>query len=81
MEIPKKLCLFCSHFDFSAEEMWGMGSTMTGPMFGGGDATCAKGHFEKCGEDIDVRPTDASEWRKLIFHGAKCKDYQQRDGL
>ena len=72
MSIPKQLCLFCKHFDFSAEEMWGMGSTMTGPMFEGGDATCAKKHF------VDEYPKDADDWRALIFKGANCKDYTER---
>lgn len=82
MSIPKQLCIFCEHFDWSAEEMWGMGSTQTGPMFSGGDATCAKGHFEaKKGEYIDVRPDDAAAWRALIFRGANCLDYKQRDDM
>jgi hypothetical protein len=77
--IPKQLCIFCEHFNWSAEEMWGMGSTQTGPMFDGGDASCAKGHFrEKRGEYIPTRPSDDSEWRQLIFRGANCKDYSER---
>ena len=72
MSIPKQLCIFCEHFDWSEEEMWGMGSTMTGPMMSGGDASCAKEHFGY------ERPRDADDWRKLIFHGAKCKDYSER---
>lgn len=46
MTIPKQLCIFCEYFEWSAEEMWGMGSTQTGPMMSGGDAQCYKGHFE-----------------------------------
>ena len=79
MSIPKQLCIFCEHFNWSEEEMWGMGSTQTGPMMSGGDAQCAKGHFESKGSEyIDVRPSDDSEWRKLIFRGAKCPDYSER---
>lgn len=81
MTIPKQLCIFCEHFDWSAEEMWGMGSTQTGPMFEGGDATCAKGHFGgrfDYDSNIPTRPSDDAEWRKLIFMGAKCKDYSER---
>lgn len=75
--IPKQLCIFCEHFDWSAEEMWGMGSTLTGPMCSGGDATCAKDHFTY---DDPRRPNDAAEWRALIFKGANCKDYKERHG-
>jgi hypothetical protein len=79
VSIPKQLCIFCEHFNWSKEEMWGMGSTQTGPMFEGGDANCAKGHFErKPGEYVPTRPSDDSEWRALIFRGAKCRDYSER---
>jgi hypothetical protein len=35
-----------------------MGSTLTGPMFDGGDATCAAGQYKG---QWDNRPTDESE--------------------
>ncbi len=68
----EKLCIFCKHFTWTAEEMWGMGSTMTGPMFQGGDAECAKGHH-----DGDwLFPEDQDEYRKIILRGVDCPDFE-----
>jgi hypothetical protein len=75
MSIPEKLCIFCEHFDWTAEEMWGMGSTMTGPMFDGGWAKCRKGHYGDYG-DLEA-PKDESDYRRVILRGMECKDYQQ----
>jgi hypothetical protein len=71
----EKLCIFCVHFKWTKEEMWGMGSTMTGPMFDGGWAECAKKHFG----DLDnlEAPADEDDYRKLILRGQNCKDYKQ----
>jgi len=68
----EKLCIFCKHFRWSAEEMWKMGSTMTGPMMTGGDANCRKGHGAEWG-----CPGDEEDFRKIILTAAKCKDYAQ----
>lgn len=68
----EKLCIFCEHFHWSKEEMWGMGSTMTGPMFEGGDATCDKGHMKDT-----PTPYDEAEYRAIILRGAKRPDYKQ----
>lgn len=70
--MSEKLCLFCVNFNWSAEEMWGMGSTMTGPMFEGGDAACKKGHGSKWG-----RPHDESDFREIVLTAEKCQDYEQ----
>ena len=66
-----QLCIFCEHFSWSKEEQWGMGSTMTGPMMSGGDAVCAKGHF-------DERPESDDDWRRIILHAVKCPDFKER---
>ena len=66
-----RLCLFCEHFSWSEESMWGMGSTLTGPMMEGGDAVCAKGHYSE-------RPTDDDAWRKIIVRAVKCPDFSER---
>ena len=68
----EKLCMFCNHFSWSKEEMWGMGSTMTGPMFEGGDAACAKGH----GSDWDM-PNSENDFRKIILTAETCPDYDE----
>lgn len=68
----EKLCIFCVHFRWSKEEMWGMGSTLTGPMFTGGYAECMKGHFENV-----YPPKDEDDYRKIILRGQSCKDYEQ----
>jgi hypothetical protein len=71
--MTEKLCLFCNHFRWSKEEMWGMGSTMTGPMFEGGSATCGKGHAD----DTWLYPDDEKEYRKIVLHAQTCPDYDQ----
>ena len=70
--MSEKLCVFCKHFQWSKEEIWGMGSTQTGPMFSGGDALCDKGH----GRDW-VLPDDEEDWRRIIVTAINCKDYEQ----
>ena len=70
----EKLCIFCKHFRWSPEEMWGMGSTMTGPMMEGGDATCGAGMYKG---QWDNRPTDENEYRTIILRGQKCEKYEQ----
>ena len=67
-----KLCIFCTNFRFSKEEMFSMGSTMTGPMFGGGDANCRKGHGTEWG-----RPDSESDFRKILLTAESCPDYEQ----
>lgn len=68
-----KLCLFCNHFNWSAREMWGMGSTATGPMFDGGSANCGKGHSD----ETWLYPDDEVEYRKIVIHAETCPDYDQ----
>lgn len=80
--MSEKLCIFCKHFNWSAEEMWGMGSTMTGPMFEGGDGCCNKGHFNfdyiaHPKKYISTRPKDEEQFRDLILTGENCQDYEQ----
>lgn len=58
--------------------MWGMGSTLTGPMFEGGDARCRKGHYDKM-PDLPTRPSDENDFRAIIIVAQKCKDYEQVD--
>ncbi len=70
--MSEKLCIFCQHFTWSKESMWGMGSTMTGPMMGGGDTQCDKGH-----EEIFHYPEDEEDFRKIILFARKCQDYEQ----
>ena len=72
---PSKLCIFCIHFNWSKEEMWGMGSTQTGPMFEGGDACCKKGHYN----GLYNTPEDENEYRKIILRAAECSDYALPD--
>ena len=69
----EKLCIFCKHFQWRAETCWGMGSTLTGPLMEGGDATCAAGNFKG---QWDNRPEDEEEFRKIILRGQECKDYE-----
>ena len=71
--VPEKLCIFCQHFSWSKESMWGMGSTQTGPMFEGGSAACGKGHSDNSW----LYPEDEKEYRTIILHAEKCKDYEQ----
>ena len=54
--------------------MWGMGSTMTGPMMEGGDATCAAGMYKG---QWDNRPVDEAEYRAIILRAKKCNKYAQ----
>jgi hypothetical protein len=70
MNAPEKLCIFCTKFRWAEESCWGMGSTMTGPMMEGGDATCAAGKFSDW-----PRPRDENDWRELILRGEKCDAY------
>ena len=70
----EKLCIFCAHFRWSSREMWGMGSTMTGPMMEGGDATCAAGMYKG---QWDNRPVDEAEYRAIILRAKKCNKYAQ----
>lgn len=68
--MTEKLCLFCQHFSWSKEEMWGMGSEYTGPMFEGGDASCGKGH------DWPVSyPGDENDFRLIVIKAQTCADY------
>lgn len=88
--MSEKLCIFCNHFHWRAEEQCGMGSTMTGPMMTGGDASCRKGHLSiealnpktKRGkyinhEFISNRPENEDDFRRIILIAAKCPDYDQ----
>jgi hypothetical protein len=71
--MSEKLCIFCKHFRWEEEPMWGMGSTLTGPMMVGGDATCAAGQFEG---KWDNRPRDEVDWRQIILRGEDCPKYE-----
>jgi hypothetical protein len=71
--MSEKLCIFCVYFNWRKEEMWGMGSTMTGPMMEGGSAGCDKGHAN----DSWLYPSDEDDFRKIIIQAAKCPDYEQ----
>jgi hypothetical protein len=68
-----RLCLFCEHFSWSSESMWGMGSTLTGPMMEGGHADCAKGVFQS------TYPESDDDWRAIILHGVQCKKFKERE--
>lgn len=70
--MSEKLCIFCTHFNWTKEEMWGMGSTQTGPMFDGGDARCSKGHGSSW-----TPPDDESDLRKIFLTAASCSDYDE----
>ncbi|MES2973428.1 MAG: hypothetical protein V4757_07455 [Pseudomonadota bacterium] len=69
---PEKLCIFCTHFNWSEESCWGHGSTMTGPMMEGGDATCAAGQYSG---RWDNRPTNETEYRDIILRAEGCSEY------
>ena len=69
---PEKLCIFCEHFTWKKEEMWGMGSTYTGPMFDGGWAECAQKQFEHL-----EAPDDEQDFRRVILKATNCSQYQQ----
>jgi hypothetical protein len=73
----EKHCIVCEHFQWRKESMWGMGSTQTGPMMEGGDAACAKGHYE--GKDLPSYPEDEDDFRKIILMGVDCPDYSPPD--
>jgi hypothetical protein len=66
----ERLCIFCAHFRWTKEEMWGMGSTMTGPMMEGGWAECAKKRFK----DLEA-PDDEADFRRVIMQATGCPDY------
>ena len=70
--MAEKLCIFCTKFRWRKEEQWGSGSTMTGAMMTGGDASCAAGHGAEWG-----RPYDEDDFRKIILTAASCPDYDQ----
>lgn len=72
MKIPEKLCIFCAHFSWSKESMWGMGSTMTGPMMEGGDSMCRMGKYA----GLNNFPGDESEYRAIILRAVDCDDYE-----
>ncbi len=72
----EKLCIFCKHFSWTAEEMWGMGSTMTGPMMEGGWAECSKDHYISR-DDVAFNPTSEAEYRRIILLGENCEDYER----
>ncbi len=69
--MAEKLCIFCKNFNWSKEEMWGMGSSMTGPMFEGGDARC---NAEKFPGEWGY-PRDEEDFRKIIIKGRDCDAY------
>lgn len=69
----EKLYIFCKHFKWSEESIWGMGSTMTGPMMEGGDATCSAGKYSG---KWDNKPTDENEFRAIILRGENCDAYE-----
>lgn len=71
---PEKLCIFCKHFRWSAERAWGMGSTQTGPMYEGGNATCKAGQFKG---EWDTWPNDEAEYRAIILRAKDCPEYVQ----
>ncbi len=68
----EKLCIFCTNFKWKSETIWGMGSTMTGPMMTGGDATCSAGRYADW-----PQPADEEEWRALIVRAENCDAYKQ----
>ncbi len=74
----EKLCIFCKHFTWTKESMWGMGSTMTGPMMEGGWAVCGAGHYGNGFKDLEM-PEDEADYRRVIMRGANCKDYDRVD--
>jgi hypothetical protein len=49
-----------------------MGSTQTGPMFEGGDAACAKGHYK----GLNNFPCDEADYRRIIIRGNTCEDWE-----
>lgn len=79
--MSEKLCIFCTKFHWAKESMWGMGSTMTGPMMEGGDITCDDGHLKAPsgipGWNYDPVPQDEDDWRRIIVQAQNCPDYDQ----
>jgi hypothetical protein len=71
----EKLCIFCKHFRWTKEEMWGMGSEYTGPMFEGGWAECGRRRFA----NLEM-PRDESDYRRVILHGVSCPDFESVGG-
>lgn len=67
----EKLCIFCKHFSWEKESIWGMGSTQTGPMMEGGWAECAMRHFQEL-----EAPEDEADFRRVILKGENCDDYE-----
>lgn len=67
----EQLCIFCKHFKWTKEEMWGMGSTQTGPMFEGGWAECGKKQFKNL-----EAPDDEADYRRVILLGTNCKFFE-----
>jgi hypothetical protein len=74
--VSEKLCIFCKHFKWSTERAWGMGSTQTGPMYEGGDATCAAGQYTGDWENGRFLE-DEDDFRKIILRGEKCEKYER----
>lgn len=72
--MSEKLCIFCKHFRWSEESCWGHGSTMTGPMMEGGDATCEAGQYKG---EWDDRPSNEEDFRKIILRGQNCPHYER----
>lgn len=77
MDVSEKLCIFCQHFKWSGEEFIGMGSTQTGPMFGGGGAVCSAGHYGTNWKNRLPTPADEEDYRAIILRGQNCPDYEQ----
>ena len=73
----EKLCIFCRHFTWTKRDMWGMGSTLTGPMFEGGWAKCAKGVFGDFNK-LEM-PEDEADYRRVILMGEKCGMFEPVD--
>lgn len=71
--MAEKLCIFCEHFRWKKEEQWGMGSTLTGPMMEGGNASCDAG----MATDWPYMMDDESDWRRVIVTAQKCPEYKQ----
>lgn len=68
----EKLCIFCQHFSWTAEEMAGQGSDQTGPMMEGGWAECHKGQFKEL-----EAPHDEVDYRRVIMIGQTCPHFEQ----
>lgn len=79
--MSEKLCIFCKHFNWTKESCWGMGSTMTGPMMEGGDATCSMGHYRNHPDGGSSFPDDDADFRRIILRGESCPDYARPDAV